>query len=63
MNNDFPKYYEMDDNLFVKIYVDPKDNLVYTVTNKGNSYPSIGIAMSEGKQVTEEDFNNSVRQQ
>lgn len=60
--NGFPKFYEMDNNLFVKIYVDPKDNKVYAVTNKGKKFPSIGVAMSEGKAVTEKEFTESTRQ-
>lgn len=62
-NKEFPKFYQMDDNLFVKIFVNPQTNLVTTITNKGKKYPSIGIAMSEGKEVTREDFMKSTHQQ
>ena len=52
---DLPIYFDVDD-VKVKIDYDPKTDEVFGMTRHGTEYPPIK-AQAEGRQITEEEFN------
>lgn len=63
MNNDFPKYFELDNDLYVKLYIDSITGGVLAETKEGKPF-DVAVALSKyEREITEKEFNESVRQQ